>query len=179
MLVKVPAPHTAQFVGLPVTADNPAVLRVSDVHDLGNVLEQPLTFFFSHKVESMDLLRHLLSLTGACHLSCSTYAISQRMLNFLDKLKVQGALLSFSLIMDEKIRQSQPDIMQHARQLADHLVITDCHAKIWLLSNQQVELVVVSSINLNHNPRQEAGFIASLPPVVQFYKILLHGFFNR
>lgn len=125
--------------------------------------------FFSN-IQSQDLLAFLLNYTGKCKLSLSSYALSERAVNWLHKAQLQELITELNIIVDWRIRQSNPQLIQHLQKVCNNFSMDNYHAKIWLLENEHTQLCCIGSINIGHNARKEAISIFNNKAIFQTFK---------
>lgn len=104
----------------------------------------------------LDLIEATLSVTGPAHVLISTWSTgfydAERAKTFRD----DGRMLSCRFIMDSSDKRGQAKGTDVAELFgADAIRTTRTHAKFVVISNDQWNVVIQSSMNLNLNPRSE------------------------
>lgn len=128
--------------------------------------------------QSIELLSFLLNFTGPCEITLTSYSLSDRAVNFLYKQKLLGNITNLKVLVDWRIRQSNASLVQHLRNVCDQFAFDNFHAKIWLFENDAYKICFVSSVNVGHNPRKEAGSIFLNDRIFDTFKSSLHESFK-
>lgn len=105
----------------------------------------------------LDLIRAVLRSTGPAHLTVSTWTTGIRDAENARLLVSRGDLLSLRLLTDRSFPSRQPKYCAAIIRTfgADSIWCTRTHAKFALIRNDQWNVVIRSSMNLNRNPRFE------------------------
>jgi hypothetical protein len=108
-------------------------------------------------VSFADAVRYLLETAGPADVLLTTWAIGAREIAAFRDLIAHGAILLFRLLVDASFVQRQPAYTAKLRASfgADCLRLATCHAKLAVVINSRWAFVLVSSANLNTNPRLE------------------------
>lgn len=128
-------------------------------HGLGPNLIVP----YAHKGEWAvhELLPVLFSEIGPFHLSLSTFNISEESLRPVFFMKERGEILSARFLFDNNVKRHKIDMMLFAGGIADDVRTSSTHMKLLIAENDQLQIAVVGSANMNRNIRHEAGFIVT------------------
>lgn len=124
------------------------------------------------------LLMHLLKQTGPAHVFMTSYSFSQRSIEQLLSRKERGELLSFRLIIDNRVKSMSPKPFQMLKESFEYRC-SSIHAKVALLWNEQWKLTVITSQNATDNPKMERGIIFTDPKIFEFDLNALENEFNR
>lgn len=105
----------------------------------------------------IDLIRAVLDYTGPAALRLSTWTAGIRDANNAAFLLDDGLLTSVQLLVDRSFPVRQPAYCGAVQRLFgdDAIRCTNTHAKIALVSNDEWNVAIRSSMNLNRNPRFE------------------------
>jgi hypothetical protein len=194
MIVDISGMMSAQAVQPPVAEDNlqPVTQRVdpgpktfvsdadqSLLHSIGLLEEgRDLHFYSFGNFNLVRLIMHLLKQTGPAHLFMTSYSFSQRSIEQLKNRLEQGQLLSFRVIVDNRVRTMSPKPFQMLSTSFDYRC-TSIHAKIALMWNDLWKISVVTSQNATDNPKMERGVIQTDPLVFAFDLKNLEDAFKR
>jgi hypothetical protein len=124
------------------------------------------------------LLLFLLSHTGPAHAFMTSYSFSQRSVEALKKKLDKNQLLSFRVLIDNRVRSMSPKPFQMLTQCFDYRC-SSIHAKVALLWNETWNLSVVTSQNATDNPKMERGTIFTSKSVFDFDYNALNNEFKR
>lgn len=174
--------------GLP----SPEVLRVDpQPKTLCSNLEQLLSDSFGQLEQGRDihfysfgnfnlvrLLMHLLRQTGPAHLFMTSYSFSMRSIEQLKNRLDTRQLLSFRLIVDNRVRTMSPKPFQMLSTSFNYRCLS-IHAKVALLWNERWKISVITSQNATDNPKMERGVIQTDPSVFEFDRKILEDAFER
>lgn len=117
-----------------------------------------------------QLIVYLLQFTGSTHLLFSTYTISENALRILLDHKEAGDLKSISVLVDKRFSIRSPKARQFANVVFDRYELFDCHAKVTIMDNDVLPVVIIGSANWSENKRYECGIIFYDADVVSFWK---------
>lgn len=147
-----------------------------NLHLLGD-LNHGDTFFYLKSCSSLDLIQYILKLTGTCQFLATSYSISKRAITALSTLRNKGKMKSISICVDSNLKFSSPSACILAQKLTYKFTFKRIHAKVWLFDGTK-KAVVISSMNLSHNPREESGIISFDESTFNFYKNILDEIFK-
>lgn len=124
------------------------------------------------------LIVYLMKQVGPCHVFLSSYSFSTKSINQLNHLLNDGKLLSFKVLLDNRVRSISPKPFQMIAASFDYRC-TSVHAKIALLYNDNWQVTIVTSQNATDNPKMERGIIFTDPQIFQYDLKNLTDAFNR
>ena len=149
------------------------------MHSIGQLEEgRDLHFYSFGNFNLVRLIMHLLKQTGPAHLFMTSYSFSQRSIEQLKNRLEQGQLLSFRVIVDNRVRTMSPKPFQMLSTSFDYRC-TSVHAKVALLWNERWKISIVTSQNATDNPKMERGVIQTNPLVFAFDLKNLEDAFKR
>lgn len=108
---------------------------------------------------NVNLLQHILKLTGKADIYFSTWSISVEAIRKLVEGKKIGSISNFYAVLDRGIRNRKPEIYQQIIANFKNYCFCKCHAKVMVIKNQNFAITVMGSANLTANPRIETGII--------------------
>ena len=124
------------------------------------------------------LILYLMKQTGPVHCFMSSYSFSQKSIESLQKRIERKELLSFQVLVDNRVKTMNPKPFQMLSQSFDYRCIS-IHAKIALLWNDEWKITIVTSQNATDNPKIERGIIFTDPEIFKFDLKTLEDAFNR
>lgn len=143
-------------------------------------LEQGLTtHYYSYgNFNLVRLILYIIKQTGPVHCFMTSYSISQKSIETLLKRIEQQELLSYRVIIDNRVKSMSPKPFQMLSTVFNYRC-SSIHAKVALLWNEQWKISVVTSQNATDNPKMERGTIFTDPQVFEFDLNALENEFKR
>ena len=124
------------------------------------------------------LIIYLIRQTGPVHCLMTSYSFSQTSIEQLQNRIEKKDLLSFRVIIDNRVKTMSPKPIQMLMQSFDYRC-TSVHAKVALLWNDKWKLSIVTSQNATDNPKLERGTIFTDHSVFDFDLKVLEDEFKR
>lgn len=124
------------------------------------------------------LISYLIKQTGPAHVFMTSYSFSQRSIEQLQNKISKGDILSFRVILDNRVRVMSPKPFQMIASSFDYRCIS-VHAKVALLWNEAWKISIVTSQNATDNPKLERGTIFTDEQVFNFDLKILENEFKR
>ncbi len=124
------------------------------------------------------LIIYLIRQTGPVHCLMTSYSFSQTSIEQLQNRIEKKDLLSFRVIIDNRVKTMSPKPFQMLMQSFDYRC-TSVHAKVALLWNDKWKLSIVTSQNATDNPKLERGTIFTDHSVFDFDLKVLEDEFKR
>lgn len=131
----------------------------------------------------IDALVAILDQTGPADVSIATWTASA---DHLERLAIQlGAMVnaeSFRLIVDRSLKERHPENytrMIHMFGVDSVRTVYKTHAKFMLIRAPSYDIVVRTSMNLNHNARLETIEISEDREFAEFFQTLIDGVFRE
>jgi hypothetical protein len=126
------------------------------------------THFYSFgNFNLVRLIMYLLKQTGPAHLFMTSYSFSNKSIQQLQNHIENDKLLSFQLLIDNRVRSISPKPFQMIASCFNYRC-TSVHAKIALLWNDNWKISIVTSQNATDNPKMERGIIFTDPAIFDF-----------
>jgi len=117
-----------------------------------------------------DLVNHLLQQIGPAEFLFCTWSVSDiAVKSILNNLK-NGQVTKLTGVLDWRVKSYRPEIFSFMQFNIARLRITTCHAKCFVLINNNFQIAVVTSANFTNNPRIEAGVICCDEIAAKFHK---------
>lgn len=129
----------------------------------------------------IDLYRAIIEITGPVHLSVSTWTAAHQDVTFVMDFLKERRLLSARWLVDLTFQNRSPALANQIRTMfgIDAIRVARNHAKFGLLQNDEWQVVVQTSMNLNTNPRFENFNVADDPEMAQFLGKILDEIWKR
>lgn len=119
---------------------------------------------------SHQLFEKIINIIGPAHICIATWAISQKPMEKLEKLKREGKILSLSGFFERKIPTHNSKTFGYAQVIFDEIFLTANHAKVMLFENDNWNISIISTANWTINRRTEVGAIFCNKDSVNFQK---------
>jgi hypothetical protein len=116
------------------------------------------------------VLEKILYKTGKADVTIATWAVTEKPLKKLHKLKTEGYIGELSGHFEEKIEKHHGKALGFAKMIFDNITYSKCHAKVMLVENPEWNISIVSSSNWTTNKRTEVGIINCSDMSVEFHK---------
>jgi len=146
---------------------------------IGTIEQGKTVHYYSYgNFNLVRLMMYLLKQTGPAHAFMTSYSISQKSIEQLQNRLQTGALLSFRVIVDNRVRSLSPKPFQMLATSFDYRC-TSIHAKVAILWNDRWNVTVITSQNATDNPKTERGTIFTSKEVFDFDLKALENEFNR
>ena len=124
------------------------------------------------------LIVYLLKQTGPAHCFMTSYSFSQKSIEQLRNRLEQKELISFKVIIDNRVRSMSPKPFQMLMESFEYKC-TSVHAKVALIWNDNWNICITTSQNATDNPKLERGTIFTDPEVFNFDLKVLENEFER
>jgi hypothetical protein len=124
------------------------------------------------------LMMYILKQTGPAHAFMTSYSFSQKSIEQINLKIAQKQLLSFRVIIDNRVKTMSPIPFQMLKSSFDYRC-TSIHAKIALIWNENWKITILTSQNATDNPKLERGTIFTDPSVFDFDLKTLENEFLR
>lgn len=147
---------------------------------IGEVTPGLDVFVLTHGQFSLiDALVYLSHQIGPCDLSVSTWTAGNEDLQQMADLLGSGQFRTVRWLVDRSFITRQPAYCAKMRSLFGDECIrtTRSHAKFVTMRNEQFDLAVRTSMNLNHNPRLENIEISDDPAFADFLDVEFDRYF--
>ncbi len=146
---------------------------------IGELQQGKTTHFYSWgNFNLVRLIVYLMKQTGPVHAFMTSYSFSQKSIEQLKNRLEQQELLSFRVIIDNRVRSMSPKPFQMLMESFDYRC-TSIHAKVALLWNDDWKIAITTSQNATDNPKLERGTIFTDPEVFKFDLNVLEDEFKR
>lgn len=116
-----------------------------------------------------QLVETIIKKTGPVDLILTTWAMTEKPLRSLTRLKQKGQITNLQGLVDKKIKHHNPKAWGMMQMVFDSITPVSCHAKVTLLKNEDWQMSILSSANWTVNRRLEAGTINCTPESYEFH----------
>jgi hypothetical protein len=116
-----------------------------------------------------NLLAHLLFLTGPANVSIASFSISEEAVRTFNQCKENADIKKLLCLFDYTMRSHKIDLMLFLQSIADEIRTTHNHAKLLIIENDNWQIAVMSTANLNNNSRLELYSIFINTPEFNFF----------
>ena len=146
---------------------------------IGQLQNGLTTHFYSWgNFNLVRLMMYILKQTGPAHAFMTSYSFSQKSIEQLNLKLSQKQLLSFRVIVDNRVKTMSPIPFQMLMNSFDYRC-TSIHAKIALIWNEDWKITILTSQNATDNPKMERGTIFTDESVFDFDLKTLENEFLR
>ena len=128
-----------------------------------------------------DMIEAILEKTGPADLSISTWTAANGDVSRMLGLLGSGAIRSCRWLVDLTFVRRCPQLMAEIRkQFGDDAIrVTKTHAKFCTIVNNEWQVALRSSMNLNQNPRMESFQVGQDPVLCQFLSQVLDDVWSK
>ena len=146
---------------------------------IGQIEPDKTTHYYSYgNFNLVRLMLYIIKQTGPVHAFMTSYSFSQKSIEQIQRQIELKNLLSFKVIIDNRVRSLSPKPFQMLIQAFDYRC-SSIHAKVALLWNDKWKISIVTSQNATDNPKLERGTIFTDKSVFEFDLNALQNEFNR
>ena len=117
--------------------------------------------YLSNALQVADVLKWVLSQTGAADVRMTSFSISEEVLRRIFFIEKEGLVRSLDIVLDFKATNKTLKLWPFIAQTVENCYLADNHSKILLVSNELWKVAVVMSQNLTRGNRYESGFITT------------------
>jgi len=128
-----------------------------------------------------DMIEAILAKTGPANLSISTWTAANGDVSRMLELVQSGAIISCRWLVDLTFMRRCPQLAAEIRRQFGHdaIRVTRTHAKFCTITNQDWQIALRSSMNLNQNPRLESFQVGHDPILCEFLESVLDDVWNK
>ena len=145
---------------------------------IGELVQGKTIHYYSYgNFNLVRLILYIIKQTGAVHAFMTSYSFSQKSIEAIQRQIELNNLLSFKVIVDNRVRSLSPKPFQMLMQSFDYRC-SSIHAKVALLWNDKWKISIVTSQNATDNPKLERGTIFTDNDVFNFDLNALTNEFN-
>lgn len=141
---------------------------------------QETTCYTFGQFSLIDAVVVMLERTGPCDLDICTWTVGVEDMNRVYSLEERGLLRSIRWVIDQGFESRQPGYCAQLREMyGDGRIRTiRAHAKFLLFGNDQWDIVIRTSMNLNQNTRFEHLDVTDDPELYAWHRDVVDGIFQ-
>lgn len=176
--------ETVQKVGCSMVTRKSEQIFIADdekilTRNIGKLEQGKDTHYYSWgNFNLVRLIVYLIRQTVPVHCIMTSYSFSQGSIEQLQNRIERGDILSFRVIIDNRVKTMSPKPFQMLMESFDYRC-TSVHAKVALLWNENWRVTIVTSQNATDNPKLERGVIFTDEEIFNFDLKILEDEFNR
>jgi hypothetical protein len=149
------------------------------IKSIGYIINGKTMHYYSYgNFNLVRLIIHLLKQTGPAHVFMTSYSFSQTSIEQLLNHRQKGNILSFRVLIDNRVKTMSPIPFQMLSTAFDYRC-SSIHAKVALIWNDTWNISIVTSQNATDNPKMERGTIFTDIETFNFDKNALENEFLR
>ena len=149
------------------------------IKSIGQLQNGKTTHYYSYgNFNLVRLLMHLIKQTGPANMFMTSYSFSQTSIEQLLNYRQKGHILSFRVIVDNRVKTMSPIPFQMLSTAFDYRC-SSIHAKVALIWNDSWNITIATSQNATDNPKMERGTIFTDIETFNFDKNALENEFLR
>jgi hypothetical protein len=146
---------------------------------IGTLQQGKTTHYYSYgNFNLVRLMLHVMKQVGPVHAFMTSYSFSQKSIEQIQRQRELQNLLSFRVIIDNRVRSLSPKPFQMLIESFDYRC-SSIHAKVALLWNDKWNISIVTSQNATDNPKLERGTIFTDKSVFDFDLNALQNEYTR
>jgi len=146
---------------------------------IGELEQGKTTHYYSYgNFNLVRLMLHVMKQTGPVHAFMTSYSFSQKSIEQIRNRLEAKDILSFRVIIDNRVRSLSPKPFQMLIESFDYRC-SSIHAKVALLRNKTWNISIVTSQNATDNPKLERGTIFTDKTVFNFDLNALENEYQR
>ena len=123
----------------------------------------------------VNIIEAALEITGPANLTVSTWAAAKTSISTILGLVKSGKLTDSKWLIDLTLQRRLPELTKSIRDTfgSDSIRVGANHAKWFMLQNADWNIVCITSMNLNHNPRFENFMIRTDRAMCEFHSTII------
>ena len=127
----------------------------------------------------IDLIEHCLDATGPADVIISTWSAAAADIYYVNRLIRDGRFRSLRFLVDFSFHARKPEYFDLLRTVFGDgcVLMAQTHAKFVVIKNDDWDLALRTSMNLNHNRRLESFEVSDDPGMVEYLEGVIAEFF--
>lgn len=128
-----------------------------------------------------DLADAVIAKIGKCEMTISTWTAANTDITKIMELIESGSITSAKWLIDISLQRRFPQLAMRIKEVfgEDAIRIAKNHAKFMILKNDQWQVIIRTSMNLNFNPRFEDFTIQNSPALCNFMETIIDEIWNK
>ena len=171
MLFELPTSEAANQTA--TTIQNPKISPIEAIlEDVFGTIQQGYEYPFATGAlwSTHDLMGYILRQIGPAHITFATWSVAVAACDRLVSMQTKGEILSISDLVDWRVQVRTPGVMTLAKHAFSDIRVSSCHAKAFIMQNDEWDISIIGSANLTNNPRIECGHMSTSATVANFHK---------
>jgi len=156
--------------------------KATALQAIGRLEHNTDTFILTYGQFSLiDALLVILDQTGPAHVAISAWTAAHAHLERSAELMATAEILSFRMIVDRSFQTRQPQYYKQMVELfgAESIRAISTHAKFITVRNDEWNIVMRTSMNLNENPRLENLEVSDNKEFADFFSQIVADVFDE
>ena len=120
-----------------------------------------------------ELLMYLLGITGPARVLIATWTMTETPARSILDAMQAGLITDMKCIMDVRM-EKKPAVLQLAKFNMSQVRLSQSHAKVFVIQNDEWGISVSGSMNFTENPRIEQGVISTNKAIAEFHSHWMH-----
>lgn len=138
-----------------------------------------IPFFTDGSWSVHQLLEFILNKIGPSEIKFTAFSLSEESVRVLFFLKDKGLITKLTCVLNKEIRRFKTDLTLFLSNICNEFRFNSVHAKVFILSNDNNKIVIVTSQNFTNNRRYEAGVIFYNSVHFDFYDLKFTELWNK
>ena len=126
-----------------------------------------------------DMLLALLQKSGPADVYLSSYSFSEYPARLIAEQISQGIIRSLYCLIDKRLDVRSASALTIIKNMSTRLELVNTHAKVTVIENDKMMIVVNGSANYTTNKRYESGIVVMDRETANFHKKWMMNEFNR
>ena len=129
----------------------------------------------------IDIIQHVAESIGVCNIDLAVWTAAETNLKKAELFVKSNRVKNMRWIIDPSFRSRQPQYVATLEQLfsSSSIRTIPTHAKFIILYNENFNVVIQTSMNLNQNKRLESFTITESKELCNFYKEFVEDVFEK
>lgn len=129
----------------------------------------------------IDAMIVILGQTGPAHVTTSTWTASHAHMDKMGDMMKQGDILTYKMIVDTSFQTRQPAYFDQMMNTfgVENIRTMRTHAKFTTIRNDKWDIVILTTANLNENPRLENLEICNNKEFADFFSTVAADIFKE
>jgi len=119
-----------------------------------------------------DIIVHMLEQTGPADVDICTWSVSEDAVRVMLANIESGLITGLRMLLDWRVRVRRPEVMQllSSQLRRADIRLTNAHAKVATIINDDWSIAIVGSANLTNNHRIEVGVVCCSEQAADFHR---------
>ena len=134
-------------------------------------LEPGKEYFFDSTAEFSvhEIIDTIVRQYGLCELKVASFSIGETTLRILFNLAESGLVSKLSCLFDISVKRDKLGLLFFAVKTGLEVSLTKNHAKLVIISGENLKAVILTSANLQVNDKNEVGIISTNENYIEYF----------